>query len=552
MSVITKRISSSHLTNKDKLHFLSNHFNDVKQLKNQISRHIHTKILENGFSQDLFYEMKSKDYKQFNNILTSWETQKLFSGILDFYNNQIEQRKGNIKLGIQKKIEKQYYKRNGATFKKGDLKYYQVVRKQTEITKLVNYLKYVDEDLKKYKFNLKKFKVEDNDDEKVKLRKKKQLEVFKEFNKILKRIQGNETKFRIFSNIINSIKKRTIKNLSLIEFTTGSYIKGAVFNKNSDKPVWHSHLIETENTFKYFYKFKTVNDELYLPLTHNDDYHEFYRRELKTHQKDVIDLDYDLTKEHYVSLKNNKLHIGLTTTKEKVIYIEGGKTIAGDVNFATNLLSTNEGEFFDYDRGYLKELIDELLLIDKLSKEEKESKSNKKKLEKLIRKNESYFQRRISEILREFAKNGVSDLILEDLNLSQSPASNLREQESQMKYSRLIRILRLSNIKLWFKRQGENHGIRVHLTNPAYSSQECSECHFISRANRYKQEFFCQECSHTEHADTNSPKSLLLRVTASDVLMLALHDYDEDFRLIPKKMSHKRVKQILDDHYASA
>jgi len=551
MSIITKRISSSHKTNKNKLHILANHFNDVKQLKNNISGHIHQRIMKENFSQDLFYEIKSQDYKKFSQILTNWETQKLFSSILDFYGNQIDQRKKNIKLGIQKKIEIQYYKKNGKTFKKGEIKSYQVVLKQTELTKLVNYLKYVETDLKKFKFDLKKYKIEDNDDKKVKLRKEKQLEIFKSFNKLLKRIQKSDTKFRIFSNIINSIKKRTVKNLSIVQFSTGSYIKSAVFNKNSEKPIWHSHLIETENTFKYFYKFKTNDKELYLPLTHNEEYHEFYRRALRTNQNDVEDLDYDLTKEHYVSFKNKKLHIGLSTKKEEVFYMEGGKIIACDINFATNFVSTSEGEFFDYDRKYLKELIDELIEIDKLSKKEKETKSNKRKLEKLIRKNEWYFQKRISEILRGFFNQGITDIILEDLDLTKSESSSLREKESNMKYSRLIRVLRLSNIKNWFKRQGENYGIRVHLTNPAYSSQECSECHFISRANRLKQEFFCQECSHTEHADTNAPKSLLLRVTASDVLMLTLHDYDEDRRLIPKKMSHKKVKTVLDDYYAS-
>jgi putative transposase len=291
--------------------------------------------------------------------------------------------------------------------------------------------------------------------------------------------------------------------------------------------------------FPYFYKFKHTSGELYMPLSFNEDYHKF---------QSVV---YDYTKEHYVTFKNNKLHIGLTTEREAVTYKENGLVIGLDINVRDNFISVSNGQIIDYDRTYIKELVDELLRIDKLSKTEKETDYNRRILNKLVKKNEWYFKWVISTILEEFDKQGVSDIVMEDLDLTKSKASFVKSEEFNIKYSRIVRVLRLSNIKDWFKRQAENYGIRVHLTNPAYTSQECSECHFIHRANRNGAEFECKECGHKEHSDSNSPKNILGRVYYSDVLMKKLHTYDADKRLIPRNMSNFQIKVILNDFFES-
>ncbi|MGB8345833.1 MAG: transposase, partial [Ktedonobacteraceae bacterium] len=48
-------------------------------------------------------------------------------------------------------------------------------------------------------------------------------------------------------------------------------------------------------------------------------------------------------------------------------------------------------------------------------------------------------------------------------------------------------------------------GIQATAVNAAYSSQECSMCHSVDRANRPNQQTFCcQVCGHTTHADENA------------------------------------------------
>jgi len=594
LSIITNRISTSPLMNKKKDLFLKDYFNKVKQLKQNMSYYVLKKIQENDIHHQFFYELKS-EYKNFSGLLSSWETQKLFHSIVDNYINQIQQRNKNKQFKIQKKIERQYYKRNGKNFKKGDLKYFQVVLKQTELTKLLNHLKYVKlNELETFQYSFEKEKnklkelekeLEDNknnlsEEEKEKLKDKisktkTSIEILKSKNNFLNKLRKDKIKWNKIKKLIINFKQKIKNNISKIEYNTGSHIKSAVFNKNSNNPVIHSKIILNTNSkqktsnlkkqkFPYFYKF-SFNQEgkqetKYFPLSFNEKYHKFNENLPKTKDKlaeknpffeinNHINQKYDLNKEHYVTYKNNKLHIGLTLEKDEVIYKKDGEQIGIDINIRDNFLSLSTGEIIDYDRKYIKELVNELHRIDQLSKEEKKSKNNKRKLEKLVKRNEWYFKKTISEVLRKLDKDGISEISMEDLDLSKMKASFVKDKDLEIKFSRLVRILRLSNIKEWFKRQAENYGIKVHLTNSAYTSQECSKCHYISKKNRNKDKFKCIECGHEEHSDLNSPKVIKFRVFGSEVLCSKLHQFDNDNRLIPKKIKIKTIKKIVEDFF---
>jgi hypothetical protein len=43
------------------------------------------------------------------------------------------------------------------------------------------------------------------------------------------------------------------------------------------------------------------------------------------------------------------------------------------------------------------------------------------------------------------------------------------------------------------------------------TSQECSECRYVSPTNRDPEEFICQECDHHEDADVDAAKVILQR-----------------------------------------
>jgi IS605 OrfB family transposase len=55
-------------------------------------------------------------------------------------------------------------------------------------------------------------------------------------------------------------------------------------------------------------------------------------------------------------------------------------------------------------------------------------------------------------------------------------------------------------------------GMAAHTVNPAYSSQECPRCHFVSRANRPDQKTFrCVVCGYRDHADHKAALTLAAR-----------------------------------------
>lgn len=57
----------------------------------------------------------------------------------------------------------------------------------------------------------------------------------------------------------------------------------------------------------------------------------------------------------------------------------------------------------------------------------------------------------------------------------------------------------------------ETLGIEIEFTNPAYTSQECSGCNYVSQRNRKDQKFVCKFCHKQVHADVNGARTNLGR-----------------------------------------
>jgi len=75
------------------------------------------------------------------------------------------------------------------------------------------------------------------------------------------------------------------------------------------------------------------------------------------------------------------------------------------------------------------------------------------------------------------------------------------------------------------------YGIQATRVKSAYSSQECSVCHYVDRANRPNQQTFCcQVCGHVAHADENAALNIKRR------------RYDEELRACTDR---KAVKALL-------
>jgi len=75
-----------------------------------------------------------------------------------------------------------------------------------------------------------------------------------------------------------------------------------------------------------------------------------------------------------------------------------------------------------------------------------------------------------------------------------------------------LRASHLGHIPRQIVWNAEKRGVLATPVNCAYSSQECSRCHYTSRKNRPDQRtFHCQICGFETHADINGATNVALR-----------------------------------------
>lgn len=146
----TKRFSSSALMNNQKEQAIKDLFQFTYYLKNSISFDIFNKK-ELLLSSDGKNLLKSEGYKDFvdNLYLRNWETQKIYQTTVDFYSNSLDSIIKNNKFQVQKNLKITKYKRivkskKGIVLhKKGDLKEFEVIFRNTLLSKIMNWLLYV-------------------------------------------------------------------------------------------------------------------------------------------------------------------------------------------------------------------------------------------------------------------------------------------------------------------------------------------------------------------------------------------------------------------------
>ena len=534
----TKRISASSIVNSKKTERFVQHFAFVKSLKNQISQYIFDNkmsLLSSSSKNTLISHAK-----QFNcSELYSWEVQKIYQQVVDFYSNWADKLTDNQKFVLQKEFKITKYKRTvknkigQVLASKGDIKKTEVIHKNTPLTNLSNWLIYVDYSmldsvLKAHKENeTNPKKIQDIENFNASLN---ELRTKKHFTK-----EGVEVFLweRIKSLLLRK-QTRMLKSMKTpIEFSTGSYMKIPKIGQTK-----HSHIhIDESNVYKYWYNFKIGKEHIHVPLAFNPKYH-----------NDINDFNLDAV--HTVRLnKNNRIEIGLTYEDEKEYFkpLEKDSTIDKkavcgiDINVASNFCTIafhDKTVAIDYKRDYIQKVVESLKSFEtkgykQLTLHEQEN------FNRLLGGVEFHFKELISTTLKSLIADGITDIVLEDLNLSQCKASFIKDETLNIKYSKLIRLLRLSSIKDWLQEQANNKGIRVHLTTPSYTSKTCSNCHCVEHTVRQGRSFHCNFCGHKEDADQNAAKNIRNRIT-EEVLRFTFQQL-KDGQYSPSKMKRENV-----------
>ena len=386
----SERYSSKYL-NKGKHNLLLSVFEEVKNLKNCYSKFLFDNLYE-VFLIRKWQTISTKYWKQVNSLypstyLKSWNVRDIFQTIIQNYIVRIKKHlsnldlqvsipdtKGPVKLSISR-YQKNISKNNKILHYKGDIKEFKQPKHYTPLSKFIKYCVYC--------------RIENNE-----------ILVY------------NEDIKRQYDYYCQKFSKQRIVNLvSSIQQTLLSKIKEPNDYQSSSFPViyWNSTICSdfiydsSNSLYKYWCKIDLRNKQnIYIPLQVNEKYHNFNK----------------IRKQQWIikpSIKGNKIDVIGTKEVKKPEFLKFNKVIGIDLNVKNNFASCSNEQVFDYDRTYINEFCKQLKKFDKIGLKNINSKQ-KKKLEKLVRKNEWYFKSLIHDVLDELTKQGITDIVMEDLD----------------------------------------------------------------------------------------------------------------------------------------
>jgi len=193
-----------------------------------------------------------------------------------------------------------------------------------------------------------------------------------------------------------------------------------------------------------------------------------------------------------------------------------GKTCGIDLNIQNIALATSTGKTFlktivklsKYSKKYQK--LQKVLSrrYEKAKKSKQKVSKNTKKLQKKQNKihkkvkniKEDFFHKTSSDIVKNFDHIRVEKLEVKEMK-EKAPSKRLRRDIAEVSWTSLIEKLRYKS---------ERYGRVFEEINPAYTSQRCNVCGFISKKNRTSQSIFCcKKCGNKDNADCNAAKNIL-------------------------------------------
>ena len=181
-----------------------------------------------------------------------------------------------------------------------------------------------------------------------------------------------------------------------------------------------------------------------------------------------------------------------------------------DLNVKNIAVATSLGDSYlkiirkmnKYDKKYQKI---QKKLSDRYHKKSKSKNTKKlqKKQNKIHKKvkniKEDFFHKTSLELIKNFDRITIEKLDIK--KMIEGDIRHLRKSISDVSWNSLIEKL---------KYKAEMYDKVLIQINPAYTSQRCNHCGYISRKNRTTQiKFLCKECSHSDNADINAAKNIL-------------------------------------------
>ena len=293
----------------------------------------------------------------------------------------------------------------------------------------------------------------------------------------------------------------------------------------------------------------TDTGKLFIPVKHNKKYH----GNIDEYKTKPTGKNEQITSYTVCFEKKNTIRIVLSKNVEEYILPDTENYFGVDVNIKNNLFATSTGTKIDFDRDLFDDYIKWIKKCDEKIKRKKELNLNTsfsirdyKTQQKCITRIKDMLKRKSHDLVHLAIKAGKNHIVMEELG---SFAKSFSRSDVFMgfKYSRLIKLLNLADLKNIVSSIANKKGINVSFVQSCFTSIAC-DCGNISKENRKTQEVFsCTECNFTMDADVHSA-CLIENRMADDVLKAKLLN-KVGSHYIPKPMDRDRVKSILHDHY---
>jgi hypothetical protein len=227
------------------------------------------------------------------------------------------------------------------------------------------------------------------------------------------------------------------------------------------------------------------------------------------HKEQITDPKTGKVRKLNTSVTLNKRETGwwltLSYDESVQVHTEADAQVVGvDVGIA-NFVTTSDGKHYGTFHGKLRER--QMRDREKRRRKAKLRKCLEKKVVKKLPSTSSKSGQRLARHVRQEINRAVNQCFAEhegaQFAYEHLSAATMKHKARAM--NAYLRASNLAHIPEQIAWNASKRGVAATRVKSAYSSQECSVCHYVDRANRPDQQTFCcQVCGYSTHADLNA------------------------------------------------
>lgn len=208
---------------------------------------------------------------------------------------------------------------------------------------------------------------------------------------------------------------------------------------------------------------------------------------IKQHKHSLKFKDWTRKKSVQLQRINGKYFLNFIYEKENIQKESGQKQIGIDLG-SHKLIADSDGQFYGKDLHSI---------YDRLANKKRGSKKYKRLL--------SYKRNRVNEICNRFVEEHKSyDIVCEDLKNVKHKSSFYKSVNNKLQYWSYRQVIdKMESLS-------ESEGFTLIKVDPSYTSQTCSKCGAVIKANRQGEHYHCS-CGLEIDADTNAAINILRR-----------------------------------------